>query len=180
MTFRKKRSTVLDEVIESGNNGFHDPGSSVADRKSSSDRENSDVLFEPQYEILNFIPTSPLDTSGYLGSSNDEDDCSSSSKVIRKKSKKRSKSKKKHKSRDREKTKYELTPAEEDHGDDDVDDDDADDTCSSSSHFDRHGTISVNPTCSYVTVGSKTSCKRLRLVYGDVTTTISYLSNDTP
>ncbi|CAG7725884.1 unnamed protein product [Allacma fusca] len=114
MTFRKKRSTVLDEVIESGNSGFHEQGGSVVDRKNSSDRENSDVPFEPQYEILNFIPISPPNSTGYLVSSNEEEDGSPPPKIMKKKSKKRNKNKKKHKSKDREKTKYDLSYVDDD------------------------------------------------------------------
>jgi len=133
ITFRMKRSAVLDEIIESGTNGFHHEGggssgggsSNLSDRKNSSDRENSGkTLFEPHYEILRFEASSPLHSSNLNHSNTDgEEEASLRSPLPsnnyqhhyyrhtpKKKNKKRSKSKKKHKSK--EKCRIEQQPPE--------------------------------------------------------------------
>jgi len=176
ITFRMKRSAVLDEVIESGTNCC--PEGTLGDRKRSLDRENSIVLYEPHYEILRFDASSPLHNNhSYVSNDNDEDFASGRSPIYthRKKSKKRSKNKKKHKSRekDRDRVGFEGTRRAE-----------FDEECDSNDGLggpilegrlepSTSAELTVSPTSSGISSCS-TSCKakRLRLVIGNEPCTI--------
>jgi len=98
-----KRSAVFDEVIESGQNCFLENGHASADRKNSSDRENSDDTFAPHYEILRFEGNrSPLGSPFRVESPMEPESPRPSSAVqMKKKNKKRNKNKKKRKSKEK-------------------------------------------------------------------------------
>jgi hypothetical protein len=187
ITFRMKRSAVLDEVIESGTNGFHE--GALGDRRNCSDRESSDSMFQPQYEILRFEGSSPLHSgnNSYWSPDECEDGGSVSDHVVhraKKKSKKRNKSKKKRKSKEKERvttttvTKIPLPADEEEEEErgeefEEIESDesllDLDDppVAEETSRLTDSPASSGNSTCS---AGRK--AKRLRLVIGNEPCTI--------